>query len=276
MQDFPLRRPRLWIIAGTGEGPLLAAALLQRGWRLRVQVVSAEARRAYAPDPQLEVVVGALAGPEAVRETIAQARRAGDPFAWLVDASHPFALRISATLVEACRGCGQPLLRLLRPLEAEGAADRLVDGSALAASLEGGERLLLAVGARHLASLLAPLPAVQAHARVLPRPLALRQARAAGLPPERIACLAPTADGRIEAALCRQWAIHTVLCRESGGHTERLWRRLCAAAGLRLLLLARPAEPPGVETLPLPALLDRLAAPGDPAAWGAPQPQADG
>lgn len=276
MQESPGRRPRLWIIAGTGEGPVLAATLLGRGWRLRVEVVSAEAARAYPADPQLEVVTGALAGPSAVRQEIEQSRRQGDPLAWVVDASHPFATRISAALVEACWATEQPLLRLQRPLEAIGQAERLADGAGLADRLQAGEHLLLALGARHLATLLLPLPPLRAHARVLPRPAALRQALAAGLPSERVACLAPSTDGRIEAALCRHWAITTVVCRQSGGLTEGLWRRACAATGARLLLLARPDDPPGVDTLPLEELLQRLGSPLPPAAWVQPPAPTDG
>ena len=43
----PVGQDRLWLVAGTGEGPPLAAALLQRGWRVRVSVVTAAAVRAY-------------------------------------------------------------------------------------------------------------------------------------------------------------------------------------------------------------------------------------
>ena len=38
---------RLWLLSGTGEGPKLAGALIERGWQLRVSVVSAAAARAY-------------------------------------------------------------------------------------------------------------------------------------------------------------------------------------------------------------------------------------
>ncbi|WP_191964848.1 hypothetical protein [Synechococcus sp. RSCCF101] len=38
---------RLWMLAGTGDGPPLAAALLARGWRIQLSVVSASAAEAY-------------------------------------------------------------------------------------------------------------------------------------------------------------------------------------------------------------------------------------
>jgi len=101
-------------------------------------------------------------------------------------------------------------------------------------------------------------PGVLHHARLLPQGDALATALAAGLPPQRLAPLRPGGDGRIERALCRKWQIETVLCRRSGGANEERWHRICAALGVRLLLLERPGEPGRVEALPLERLLQRL------------------
>ena len=64
--------PRLWLIAGTGEGPVLARALLAMGWRLRLSLVSDAAKRAYATQPHLEVVIGAVGGAQAIAEALDQ------------------------------------------------------------------------------------------------------------------------------------------------------------------------------------------------------------
>ena len=113
---------RLWLIAGTGEGPLLARRLLDRGWRLRVSVVTGRARRNYPTDPRLEVVVGALAGASAWRSALEAAERQGDPFHGVVDASHPFASLVTAAVVAATANRPERLLRLQRPdLAAPGA-----------------------------------------------------------------------------------------------------------------------------------------------------------
>ena len=262
---------RIWLIAGTGEGPALAGGLLERGWNLRVSVVSPAAARAYAPHPRLELRVGALdgpAGPEgAVLAELREAAERGRPFRWLVDASHPFARRISAALASASASAGQPLVRLERPRPAVPGATLLADLESLEGIDLSGRHLLLAIGARRLAEAVAHSPGAVHHARLLPQPGALRQAMAAGLDAARLAALRPPAEAgaaaAIEAALCRRWRIEVVLCRRSGGPSESHWRRLCAAMGLRLLLLERPPEPPGATLLPLAALLERLGeAPG--------------
>lgn len=239
----------------------MATALLARGWRLRVWVVSGAAARSYAPAPNLELAVGPIGGPQAVAEALAQAEAAGERPAWVVDATHPFARCVSADLAAACRLRGQPLLRLLRPLLPSGGATLLGDLHDLSTIPLAGRSLLLAIGARHLATAVAHSPGSRHHARILPSASALAQAMAAGLVANRVACLHPSRGGAIERALCRRWGIEAVLCRRSGGVTEQLWQTLSSECNLLLLLLERPPEPPGLECHGLESLLDRLGTP---------------
>ena len=253
---------RIWLFAGTGEGPAMARVLLQRGWRLRISVVSAPAARAYGTAAGQELRVGALAGEGALAQELLAARRVGEGFTWVVDASHPFACRISASLASVCADLDQPLLRLQRPLLPLGQAEGLADLSELGHQGLAGERLLLAIGARLLAAAVRLTPGAVHHGRILPLPLALQQATAAGLDPSRIACLRPGGDGAIERALCRQWRLTCVVARRSGGTNEALWHGIAAEQGLRLLLLDRPPEPLGARILPQGPLLEALGWPG--------------
>lgn len=250
-------QPRIWLVAGTGEGPPLAVWLQERGWAVRVSVVSAAAARAYPQSDGLELMVGALT-PERL-----EAELAGAPFRWVIDASHPFASRISAELVRRCGAWGQPLLRLRRSIDPPGQATLLGKLQELDRAELGESRLLLAIGARRLAEAMALTPTALHHARILPSAEALRQAMAAGLPPQRVACLRPpseaTAAARVEEALCRRWRIEAVLARRSGGPSQAHWQRICTRLGLRLLLLERPAEPAGLIGLSLEELRRRLA-----------------
>ncbi|MBD2422028.1 precorrin-6A/cobalt-precorrin-6A reductase [Cyanobium sp. FACHB-13342] len=251
--------PRLWLVSGTGEGPELAAQLLQRGWQLTVSVVSPSAAQAYRSHPGLAIHVGALGDEAGVEAELARAAAAGRPYGVVVDASHPFARQVSHQLAAVCRRRGQRLLRLQRPIP-EGPATLLPELKELRGLPLQGESLLLAIGARQLGQAVACSPGARHHARLLPRAHALQQAMAAGLSPERVACLRPGAGLAVEGALLRRWRIGTVLARQSGGATERLWRHLCSREGLRLILLARPPEPEGSELLAQGALLEVLDA----------------
>jgi precorrin-6A/cobalt-precorrin-6A reductase len=254
--DMPT--PLIWLLAGTGEGPPLAASLLQRGWAVLVSVVTAEAARAYSPDPRLQVLVGPLADQGAMAAVLNRHRPR-----WVVDATHPFAQRISTDLAAVCQRLQQPCCRLQRPaVDADGRLrlERLTNLQALRQLDLRQERLLLAIGSRHLPEALAASSAAQHHARVLDRPLSLQLALAAGLRDEQLACLRPDphGSGAVERALCRRWGITTVLCRQSGGAAEALWHRLCRELDLRLLLLEQPGSQAG---LPLAALLEKLGRP---------------
>jgi precorrin-6A/cobalt-precorrin-6A reductase len=262
--DQPLQpSPRLWLFGGSGDGPPLAQLLLERGWRLRVSLLSPSAARPYPRDPQLELQIGALGGAAALAQQLRQAATAGEPFRLVLDTTHPFATQVQRDLAEGCQRAGRPLLRLQRPRLSGPAGLQLQPLDNLEALREAGlapgERLLFAIGARQLPRALAASPQALHHARLLPNPLALQQALAAGLAPERLACLQPAqADGALEAALLERWRITAVVARESGPPTESLWRRLTARHGCRLLLLRRPAPAPGAILLGPEALQQAL------------------
>ena len=247
---------RLWLFSGTGDGPPLARALLGQGWRLRVSVVTADAARVYPGHPRLELQVGALGGSEPLRRALKESQQRGRGFQVVVDATHPFASTIHQQLQSGCGQAGVPLLRLVRD-GAEGPAPpglRLLEGvESLADEDLAGSRLLLAIGARELPRAVEATPGALHHARLLPRPAALQQALAAGLVPERVACLQPLSldpvdgsgfEGSVEAALVRRWRIEWIVARQSGPPTETLWRRVAALQGCQLLLLCQPPIAP--------------------------------
>ena len=249
----------VWLFAGTADGPPLATALLARGWRVRVSVVTAAATRAYRPAPGLALQVGACSSDAELEQQLRQLAPQ-----WVVDATHPFALQIRGRLERLCRKLDQPLLRLDRhglgdawPGERLQLLESLEDLSGLELA---DQHLLLAIGARQLPQAIAATPQCRHFARVLEQPGSLQAARAAGLPDHHIACLRPdaNAEGQLEEALCRRWQIDRVLCRQGGGRSELLWRQVCQRLNLPLLLLRRPVDEAG---LPLAALLEKLGQP---------------
>lgn len=238
------RQRHLWLLAGTGEGPVIAKALLTQGFQVSVSVVTESAALAYAGVPLTHLRVGALACSADVIDRIRRDRIDG-----LVDATHPFATTITAQLREASAVLGCPLLRYERPVEPTLGSRVVTDPSEIPAADLAEQNVLLALGARHLPWLVPALAAAGAvvHARVLPTPLALRQAVAAGIPERRIALLRPLQGGRpglLEMALCRRWAIDLVICRQSGGGAERSWHQVCTRLDRPLWLLRRPLPPP--------------------------------
>ncbi|QNJ26767.1 precorrin-6x reductase [Synechococcus sp. SYN20] len=246
------RQGTVWLLAGTGDGPRLAEALISQGWHVHVSVVGATAAHPYRGMDVDEIHVGALGGSQGISQWLQTI-----PVDWVVDATHPFALRISDQLNQACKVSGQGLVRFERRMEASGKAVVLGSMADLADHGLSGRRLLLALGARQLveAAQVARDAGATVFARVLPSPMSLMKAAAAGVPPEHLAVVRPLQgpqQGALEAAVCRRWAITDVVCRQSGGATEALWASLSMEMGFALWLLRRPspiAEVPVVHSV---------------------------
>ncbi|MDO8189340.1 cobalt-precorrin-6A reductase [Conexibacter sp. JD483] len=107
---------RVLILGGTGEARDLAAALHAQN----VAVISSLAGRVARPRlPVGEVRIGGFGGPDKLAEWL----RANE-IAAVVDATHPFAERISASAAQAASAAHKPLLRLERPGWSERDGDR--------------------------------------------------------------------------------------------------------------------------------------------------------
>ncbi|MDO8213625.1 cobalt-precorrin-6A reductase [Conexibacter sp. CPCC 206217] len=133
------------ILGGTGEARELAAAL----HRDNVAAISSLAGRVARPRlPVGEVRIGGFGGPEKLAEWLGEERIDA-----IVDATHPFAERISASAAQASARVGVPLLRLERSGWSARDGDRWswaddLDGAA--ALIPPGARVLLTTGRQGL------------------------------------------------------------------------------------------------------------------------------
>jgi precorrin-6A/cobalt-precorrin-6A reductase len=95
------------VLGGTAEARELADALHERA----ITVTTSLAGRVARPRlPSGEVRVGGFGGPEALADWLREHKVRS-----VVDATHPFAERISLSTVTACAAANVPLLRLERP-----------------------------------------------------------------------------------------------------------------------------------------------------------------
>jgi precorrin-6A/cobalt-precorrin-6A reductase len=136
------------VLGGTAEARELATALDEA----EIAVTSSLAGRVSNPKlPAGGVRSGGFGGPAALADWL----RDNDVTA-TVDATHPFAERISASVAEACPATGVPLLRLERPSWSERQGDdwrRVPDLAAAAALISPlGTRVLLTTGRQGLAA----------------------------------------------------------------------------------------------------------------------------
>lgn len=242
------------VLGGTAEARALAAALCADGW----SVVTSLAGRVRDPAlPVGAVRIGGFSTAELDGVAGLAGYLADEQVAAVVDATHPFAARISANAAAAARRTGTPLLRLERAgwRRRPDAARWTWVGSVEEAVEAGTEALrpFLTTGRQSLAAYLGWQDKA-ATVRVVDPP-------AFDLPPRWrvIHSRGPYAYAD-EHALMRDAQTDLLITKDSGGsHTAA---KLDAARdlGIDVVMVARPAPPTGVERVTSVAgVLGRLA-----------------
>lgn len=243
---------RVLILGGTAEGAALAAACAARP---ELAVISSLAGRTVAPRPLAGAVrsggFGGAAGLAAYLRAEGIER--------VVDATHPFAAKISAQAAAACAACGVPRLRLARPPWPQLPGDRWLAVPDLAAAADClptlGRRILVTTGQRDLACLIL-LPGLQLVVRTVEPP-------PAGVPLGVTWLCARGPFGLAdELALLRRHTIEVVLTKASGGAATYGKIAAARALGLPVVMLQRPPPPPGPVATDLAAALAWLAGDG--------------
>ncbi len=229
MRDF-----RLLILGGTAEARELAGALAGRPG---LSVVTSLAGRTRRPArPAGDVRIGGFGGPRGLARYLAEEAIDG-----VIDATHPFAARISANAAAACARAGAPRAALSRPPWTPAAGDRWFPArdpdAAVARAAALGKRIFLAIGRQELAAL--RLPAGRAFvARVFEPP-------AAAPPPgvEIVVARGPFGEAD-ETAFLRRRRIDAAVARNSGGAAGYGKIAAARALGLPIAMIERPPAPP--------------------------------
>lgn len=244
-----MKERKLCIFAGTTEGRTLAEGLSEQPLSVTVCVATEYGETLLPKAENLTVHTGRMDR----GEMEAFFRR--EDFALVVDATHPYAEKVTENLESACAASGTEYLRLLR--EAGGAAEDgvYVDSPQAAADYLAGTQgnILLTTGSKEL-SFFAGL-ADRVYARVLPMEDSLRLCREAGIPSKRILAMqGPFSQEMNEAMLSLTQAAYLVTkdSGAAGGFQEKA--AAARARGCRLVIIGRPKQKAGrsyEETLEL-------------------------
>ncbi|POF62365.1 cobalt-precorrin-6A reductase [Novacetimonas maltaceti] len=229
---------RVLVLGGTTEARLLCRRLEAPGTGFVATLSLAGVTRAPVL-PRMEVRIGGFGGVEGLARWLSH-----NQVEAVIDATHPFAARISANAVAACARTGVALARVQRPAWSAGPGDRwtMVADMAAAARAIGPapRRILLTIGRKDLLafrdlgtcghawlvrSVDAPDPALL--------PAGARTIQARG-----------PFDVAGEEALLRHEGIDLVVTKNSGGAATAAKLEAARALGIAVIMVERPVLPP--------------------------------
>jgi precorrin-6A/cobalt-precorrin-6A reductase len=234
-------KKRILLLSGTCEGPLLGRALVEAGFGVRATVTGEEARRSLFGPLLGQIEVAAEGFTE---QSLADYLGQG-AVDLVLDATHPFAVRITRIAHAVCMRLGIPYVRYERPdwTPPDGThfAASYAETAALLPSL--GSRIMLTIGSRQLEHFASLHGRVQMYARILPSLRSLEQALAAGFTGENLLCLRPPFSTELNRALFREYNVEVLVTKASGpegGVVEKV--TAARELGMSVLMIRRPEQ----------------------------------
>ena len=229
---------RLLILGGTAEGRALAEAAEAR-FGPSLTVISALAGRTRAPIlPAGEVRIGGFGGADGLASYLKDER-----IGLLIDATHPYATRISAQACQAAALAGTTRLVLVRPSWQPVPGDHWIDVATVEEAVEAipveAERVFLTVGVRALAPF-ASRPDLWFLVRLVDEP-----AEPIPLAHHRLICARGPFAEEDERTLLGEHRIDCLITRASGGEATAAKLAAARLLGLPVVMVRRPPPPSG-------------------------------
>lgn len=239
---------KLLLLAGTTEARVLAGRLAETDWQVTASLSGATRAPKRYPVPTR---TGGFGGEQGFAAYLAQER----PDA-ILDATHPFAARITARTARMAEEAGIPCAHLIRPAWRPGEGDEwhiVNTASEAIQAIPKAATVFLSLGAQHIAEF-SSLRAAKAYCRRLdpaPEPPPIANAEWIIGPPEP--------DAAAEQVLFRSLRVDWLVTRNSGGDAARGKLEAARMLNIRVVMLARPAEPSGVIVRNTDEAMDWLA-----------------
>ncbi len=251
------------IFAGTTEGRRLAETLSRSGIVCTVCVATEYGFQMMPRRDEIKVLQGRLDESQ-MRELMGQEGR--QSFCAVVDATHPFAVEVSANVKKSAQACGLSYLRLKRDTGCAGPGENgvfwLPDSASCAERLLDAEgNILLTTGSKELGVYCAEESLrKRLYVRVLPGRESLELCERAGIGGSRILALQGPFSKEFNLAVIRQYQIRHLVTKESGsagGFEEKL--QAAAEAGICTWVIGNPEREGGLSFAEVCSRLEELS-----------------
>lgn len=235
-------KPVIWLIGGTSEGRALIKELAAYPVQLFVSVATEYGAALIEPQENTTVLAERMDLP-AMRSFIREHRPA-----CVIDATHPYATMVTATVQEACAEEHCKYLRLVRPAGEKGdyiTVHDFAEAVELLNHLEGN--IFLTTGSKNLPDFTSVKDYAERIAlRILPMESSLKSALELGYKPANIICMQGPFAKDLNVAMLKKYGSKFMVTKDSGkvgGFDEKV--EAAAEAGAQLIVIGRAGEEDG-------------------------------
>lgn len=243
------------LFGGTAEGRMLADWLAQRGSCDVVYCCTTKyGSELVAECPRVTTLQGPLTDDEK------RALMGNHDFACVIDATHPYAEHISASVDELGAVYGVDVVRVAREDEDEQGDWQVASDVSEAVRLAAGSsgNVLLTTGSKDLSAFVAAMPDFRErlYVRILPMRASLDIVERVGIPARHVIAMQGPFSERMNKVLIEEFKIAMLVTKRSGvtgGFGEKV--RAARACGIELVVIERPEARAG---MPLEDVRDLL------------------
>lgn len=248
----------IMVLAGTKEARNIIDSLKQRGYEVMASTFSKYGQALLNQGDDVAVHFGGL-DEDSLAALIREKRIRA-----VVDATHPFAVKVSAMAMAVCRSLDLCYIRYEREetrlTDSQGVitVDSFAEAARRAINYPG--RVFLTVGVNHLETFCRVIPQERIVTRVLPQLTSLEKCLALGLAPASILAMQGPFSKALNREMFLQYGAGVVVTKDSG-ETGGVEEKLAAAAELDIpvIMVKRPPLEYPVVVRDLDGLLKALA-----------------
>lgn len=241
------------VFAGTTEGRKLSEMLAKAGIKHTVCVASDYGESLIKESENVTLSKGRLDEEEMERLFKESLSLGGKNI--VVDATHPYATKVTENIQSAAKKCGIRYIRVIREREDDssfGSDVRIFDDiTACAAAIEDKGNILLTTGSKELSEYCAHVSGEvkdRTYVRILPSKESITICEDNGIAPSHIIAMhGPFSEG-LNREICLQYGIKHLVTKESGsrgGFDEKI--NAAKALGINVYVIKRPTKEDGLS-----------------------------